>query len=482
MKKCIVFLILMLLLNLACAVAEENAAYTWGDYTYCLQEDGTAQITDIETSLRHSSAPLFIPRAIDGYTVTSLGTSSFFCCYATEITIPDSVIHIGDSAFSDCKELRTITIPDSVVQVDGNIFAGSTKLKAIQVADTHPTLKAEDGVLFDKEMTRLISYPCDLQELEYTVPESVRHIGSDAFYCSTHLKSVRMSEGVLTIGKDAFASSDKLCAVQIPSTVTEIGAGAFRYCECLEEITLPEGLAVIEKETFYGCGKLGRITIPQSVTGIGDYAFDQCHSLTEVVIPAGVTSMGSNPFAHCNQLTSLQVEWENPVFSIVNNALVEKVNKRLICIPKIPAIIRYEVPNGICSIDPYAFLNCQLLTEIILPDSLVSIEERAFEDCWVLGCITIPDSVVSIGDLAFTRCFLLTEVIIPDGVTKIGEKAFMYCRNLSFAVIPASVTQMGNDVFDGCSDTLQILTEEDSYAAQWCEDHYGYRYIYIPKN
>ena len=51
-----------------------------------------------------------------------------FDCYSElkDITIPDSVTHIGDFAFADCYNLTSVTLPDSVTSIGDYAFAGTS--------------------------------------------------------------------------------------------------------------------------------------------------------------------------------------------------------------------------------------------------------------------------------------------------------------------------------------------------------------------
>ena len=98
----------------------KKAEFTSGDYAYILLEDGTAEITDYDGQ----ADVLEIPAQLDGYTVTSISNEM---CYdrsgVCSVTIPDSVIFIGDFAFSFCNSLRTVTIPTSVSSIGERAFS-----------------------------------------------------------------------------------------------------------------------------------------------------------------------------------------------------------------------------------------------------------------------------------------------------------------------------------------------------------------------
>jgi len=119
------------------------------------------------------------------------------------------------------------------------------------------------------------------------------------------------------------------------------------------------------------------------------------------------------------------------------------------------------IPNGVTSIDDYAFKDCSKLTSVTIPDSVTSIGAYAFEDCSGLTSVTIGNGVTSIGFDAFNGCSGLTSVTIGNGVTSIGYDAFNGCSGLTSIEIPDSVTSIGNYAFNGCSG-LTSVTIPDS--------------------
>jgi hypothetical protein len=88
----------------------------------------------------------------------------------------------------------------------------------------------------------------------------------------------------------------------IPDSVTHIGIDAFRYCYSLTSITISDSVISISDRAFAVCKSLPSITIPNSVTSIGEYVFADCRSLTSISIPDSVTSIGGWAFYSCNSL------------------------------------------------------------------------------------------------------------------------------------------------------------------------------------
>ena len=66
---------------------------------------------------------------------------------------------------------------------------------------------------------------------------------------------------------------------------------------------------------------------------------------------------------------------------------------------------------------------CGTDTAITIPEGVETIESYAFPYCDFLKHVTLPKSLKAISDGAFSLCRALTEINIPDGVETIGESA-----------------------------------------------------------
>ena len=164
--------------------------------------------------------------------------------------------------------MKYIYIPKSVICLNGNPFVcWDGKLECLS-----PNFIYEDGVLFDKDKSEIISFR-NQKIKSYIIPDSVTNIGERAFELCRSLSEVI-----------------------IPSSVTSIGRSAFGGCDSLRSVVIPDSVASIGDWAFWSCGSLSKIVIPSSVTSIGRSAFEGCNSLRSVVIPDSVTSIGDSAF------------------------------------------------------------------------------------------------------------------------------------------------------------------------------------------
>lgn len=180
------------------------------------------------------------------------------CLELARIDIKENLTKIGKYAFKDCKSLQSINIPRNVQNIGAGAFRGCSNLEAIEVDGKNRYFKSLDGILFNKNKSKLICYPAKAKDSNYTVPDSVT-----------------------TISDWAFCECTDLVSIEIPDSVTEIGEGAFYGCTSLEKIVLPESVVKIDDTAFRGCAKLKTVVIPDSVTEFGWGLFSGCD---EVVI------------------------------------------------------------------------------------------------------------------------------------------------------------------------------------------------------
>ena len=245
----IVGVLLFLLASVGWVHAEFSEPFTYVVNTSWIQ------ITDCDQS---ASGALVVPAELEGKPVTSIDDRAFsYCRYLTSITLPDSIVAIGDFAFASCDALNSIIVGE-----------GNSHYSSI------------DGVLFNKAEIVLVQCPGGKAGV-YTIPGSVN-----------------------TVAEQAFAYCDHLTGILIHSGIDTIGEYAFRDCQSLEAITVDVGNSKFGSvdgvlfnkilSTLIQCpgGKTGAYTLPGSVAIIDDYAFYYCDRLTSITLPNGLNSIG----------------------------------------------------------------------------------------------------------------------------------------------------------------------------------------------
>ena len=167
-----------------------------------------------------------------GNGVTSIGDFAFDKCTSlTSMTIGNSVVSIGNWAFSECASLASIEIPNSVTSIGYGTFSGCIALTSINVSPHNLNYCSIEGVLFNKNKTTLVEYPCGKQG-EYSFPNGVTSIGIYAFYGCTGLTSVTIPNSVTNIEKNAFSGCTGLTSITCEAVIPpSCGMNVFQYVD-----------------------------------------------------------------------------------------------------------------------------------------------------------------------------------------------------------------------------------------------------------
>ena len=350
-------------------------------------------------------------------TVTSIGSTAFLGCTSlTKFDIPEGVISVGGEAFGECNALERINIPSSLTSFGERMFInGAGKLTEINVDSGNTVYSSKEGVLYSKDGSTLVCYPCGKEDSSYIVPEGVTAIGNSAF------------------------EDCNVTQVQLPDTLTRIGADAFMNCQLLKTVNIPNGVSTIESGAF-SCG-ITSVNIPASVTEM-ESAFRESYALTEITVDSG-----------------------NPNYMSKDGVLFSKDGKELICYPDRKADAEYTVPDGVVTIIASAFGDTRNLKKVTISGSVKTIEEYVFTSMnSTLEEVVLSEGLEVIDDGAFSWCGGLTSITIPASVTKIGERAFIG-SGLTGISFKGDALQIADNAFTNVTATVKYL-----HTKNWPED------------
>lgn len=144
----------------------------------------------------------------------------------TEISLPESILIIGESAFTSCISLTSISLPTNLNTIDKHAFNACTNLSLTELPDT-----------------------------------------------------------ITTIGNYAFSNCTNILLNKLPDNLTTIGTGAFDSCNNISITEIPVGVSGIPNYAFSNCEGITTLTFRSKPEGIGRSAFNGCINLTTINVP-----------------------------------------------------------------------------------------------------------------------------------------------------------------------------------------------------
>ncbi len=204
---------------------------------------------------------------------------------------------------------------------------------------------------------------------------------------------------VTALGHRAFYEKT-VTTVVVPDSVTEIGAACFSGDNYLVSLKLPDGLKRLPPASLESCMRLYDFDLPQSLEKIYSSVFEFNYYMTHLTLPSSLTEIEQLNFIGLYGLQSLTLAEDNAAFKLdeTNGLLMTADGTRLL----------------------HCFSDIVPAEEIILPEGLKTVDPFAFHYDYDVKRIVLPEGVETIGAMAFAMCPNLTEIVIPASVTDIG--------------------------------------------------------------
>ena len=477
---------------------------------------------------------------------TEIPEDTFYGCSSLgNVTIPETVTTIGDSAFYGTA-ITSVTVPEKATTLGRSIFYGCTKLKTA------------------------------------VIKGSITSIPGSMFWNCSSLESVTLPATVTAIEDQAFGMCTKLTFDSLDlSRIKTIGYGVFYLCTGLEgEITLPELVTMDDIRTtgideklswaFYGCTKITAINLPKVKT-IGREAFYGCTGLTSVTIGENVETVGNNAFSGCSSLksksvyiarnqkdsdtptswgikdsegiesSSTVVEWhkdyvmtfydsdgktklETTRFNAGDNITMYgaskdgyyldgwykdtewntfyKEDKETVTSIEAPGEVGTEVKlyahwidsdvevSG-SSVKVNSSVTKTSVTGVEIPSvyhgtKLTSIPENGFRDCSALTSVTFEkaENMTALADWSFLGCTSLETIdLSKTGIKSLSMSCFYECTSLKTISLPDTLETIGSNAFRTCTSLKNIVIPATVNAIEG-EAFYnaGLESITIPEN
>lgn len=269
--------------------------------------------------------------------------------------------------------IQHIIFSEGIKELGG--FQGTISIKAITIPASMTDINLGDGVKF---------VGCDYLEAIHV--NNRNPVYADENGCLINIKTKELIY---------YPVAAKAKKIQTPENIKTIGTYAFYENRFLESLIISEGVETIEKQAISRCKKLRTIEFPSTIS---------------------LSSLNGDNFYECSQMTKVTVAKDSPYLQVVNGALIDMVEQKLLYMPDKAKVSSYTVPDFVKDIEKDAFRSCVNLTSVRIPGTVEIIEGRAFEKCKNLKKVVIEEGVKYVSQHAFRDCPKLKNIDYPESV------------------------------------------------------------------
>ena len=334
--------------------------------------------------------------------LVSVGNGAFSGCYLLSSVSLGGVQTIGTSAFANCYSLKTLTVPASVTSIASSSFGGCTFAEIRNLAgDIENLPEAYNVYTAQSGQSRL--YSADGYTFLY-LP------GDGETPARAYLVSYGGADGMLTL-PSRFAAGDETVSSY------EIFAGAF-IGKKFTSVAVPAAVTAIGDYAFYRTDLL-KITFAGACESVGPYAFaysnvmffnsDTAYELDL----AGVSAVGDYAFSRTKRLQTLRVAES-----------VASIGRQPFEYSAVKEIVFAESRDEELELANYAFAYMTSLESVTVPSYVTALPQYLFRGCTALSSVTLEEGVQTINNYAFRDCDALASLVLPKSLTKVTSSAF----------------------------------------------------------
>lgn len=220
----------------------------------------------------------------------------------TGVQFPSTLEEIGRGAFAGCTSLMSeISFPESL-RIIGNSAFTSSAIKGNLLLPHNLESIGSDAFMACSGLTGSL-----------VIPNKIKVIPDYAFDSCGFGGTLTLPEGLTEIGDLAFWGTKFKGELNIPSTVTTIGGGAFMYTQFNGTLKLPSELLSLGSSVFQECWRLsGVVEIPENILSVPNNLFNGCTGLEGIRLHKDIEVIESGAFCECFGIYSIICEAKNP--------------------------------------------------------------------------------------------------------------------------------------------------------------------------
>lgn len=389
------------------------------------------------------------------------------------ITLPSSLRRIKEGAFYDCTSLKgsKSMLPESLSEIEEFAFYGCSNLGIINIPNSVINI---GNCAFSNCNSLIVKCFCQLPPIigDYTFHTKNSEIKTEIWILQSKYKTYTETDkwkdyidhfvlmdnngNRVQLNNEIWYKTvdDKKLTLQHTNYKTHTYSDGVGVITFNPEQLNDENLTKLPDAYFKDCSTLKYVSLPNTVTTIGDYAFENC---TNLRFKKEEENIGGNTGGTVRPLAGMTPILPGEGISGIPGSNSSKE-------------IAVELPTSIITIGRFAFSNCVNLKELTLPN-ITYIDHGVFNGCVNLEKVS-TDKLKELGIDTFKGCIRLKSIDLSK-VEHIGDSAFEGCTAL-IEISLYNVKDIGTNAFNTGGDS--IIKVHINNINDWCRIIFGNYY------
>ena len=223
--------------------------------------------------------------------------------------------------------------------------------------------------------------------------------------------------------------------------------GKATYYSISISITVKDPFITTGPQLTHYFGNGGVVTFPQNlaITTIGQFAF----SNYDYVLKTEEDEISEED----PSLSKIWYLGDDTITSVIIPEGVETIDQ--FAFANLTALETVVLPSTLKNIGYGAFFGCTSLHTVVGIENVKFINQKAFDGCKLKGTVSL-DNAVAVADRAFAGNSRLEEVILSEKTKSVAAYAFADCTKLKKVTIEADKIKLGKYAFQNCTALSKI--------------------------
>lgn len=253
--------------------------------------------------------------------VKTIYNGAFSQSSLSEVVVSEGVEEIRQLAFSGTWNLKLISLPSTLKILDDRALLDINGLAEINISEDNQYYVSVDGVLYTKDMKRILLYPAKRYDKEYNMPEGVETAGEYVFQENRYLKKIILPSTFQNMHSfEFYIGEGELEAIEVSDDNNYYcSVDGVLYSKSMDKLIcypdgkrdevyiVPDSVRIIDNYSIYEQRYLKKLYVREGIEHIGDCVLFRCNNLEYISLPESLNTIYSYFASYTANLKAISI-------------------------------------------------------------------------------------------------------------------------------------------------------------------------------